>query len=156
MTILPPAVLTAAQLVGNLVSSAKNARDLAKGSSDHELKASLSELYDSMIDVKTRVSELDEENRRLKADLAKKDQVVGPIGEFGYFFHKENSEQPLCPKCIQSQPSNAVFLSPPFRRNGGQLRKCPVCSYGNYEEPPTNGRAVISSPSIGSLSKGYL
>ena len=156
MTILPPAVLTAAQLVGNLVASAKNARDLAKGSSDHELKASISELYDSLIDVKARVSELDEENRRLKADLAKKGQIVGPTEQFGYFFHKDNSEQPLCPKCIQSQPSNAVFLSPSYRHNGGQLRKCPVCSYGNYEKPPRLGRAVVSMPSFASSSKGYL
>lgn len=66
MTILPSAVLTTAQLVGTLVASAKNARDLAKESSDNELKASISELYDSLIDVKARVFDLDEENRRFE------------------------------------------------------------------------------------------
>jgi hypothetical protein len=156
MTILAPAILTTAQLVGNLVASAKNARDLAKGSSDHELKASVSELYDSLLDVKARVLDLDEDNRRLTASLARKGQVVGPTGQFGYFFHKDNAEQPLCPKCYQSQPSNEVFLGPLNRYKGGKLRKCPVCSYGNYEESPRTGRAVVSMPSVSSLSRGYL
>jgi uncharacterized small protein (DUF1192 family) len=143
VSILPSAVLTTAQIVGNLIASAKNARDLAKASSDHELKASISELYDSLIDVKARVSELDEENRRLTAELARKGQIVGPNGKHGYFFHKDNLEQPLCPKCFQSQPSNAVFLGPLHQHNYGLLRKCPVCDYGKYEEPPRS-RSVIS------------
>jgi hypothetical protein len=147
VTILPSAVLTTAQLVGTLVASAKNARDLAKESSDTELKASISELYDSLIDVKARVFDLDEENRRLKADIAKKDQVIGPTGQFGYFFHRDNLDHPLCPKCIQSQPANSVFLGPLHKRNGGTFRKCPVCDYGNYEEPQKLGRAVVSMPS---------
>jgi hypothetical protein len=146
VTILPPAVLTTAQLVGTLVASAKNARDLAKGSSDNELKASISELYDSLIDVKARVFDLDEENRRLKADIAKKDQVIGPIGQFGYFFHKDNPEQPLCPKCFQNQASNTVFLGPLHKHNNGLLRKCPVCDYGNYEEPAKRGRIIATIP----------
>ena len=145
MTILPSAVLTTAQLVGTLVASAKNARELAKASSDNELKSSLSELYDSLIDVKARLFDLDEENRRLKADIAKKGQVVGPTGKFGYFYHVDNSEQPLCPKCIQSQPGNSVFLGPLHKHSNGLLRKCPICDYGNYEEPPKLGRIVPRS-----------
>jgi hypothetical protein len=145
LSILPPVVLTTAQLVGTLVASAKNARDLAKGSSDNELKASISELYDSLIDVKARVFDLDEENRRLTADLARKAQVVGPTGQFGYFFHIDNPEQPLCPKCFQNQSSNTVFLGPLHKHSNGLLRKCPVCDYGNYEAPPKVSRIVASA-----------
>ena len=145
MTILPPVVLTTVQLVGTLVASAKNARELAKASSDNELKASIGELYDSLIDVKARVFDLDEENRRLTAELARKGQVVGPSGLFGYFFHVDNSEQPLCPKCFQNQSSNTVFLGPLHKHSNGLLRKCPVCDYGNYEEPPKQGRIAIRS-----------
>jgi hypothetical protein len=146
VTILPPVVLTTAQLVGSLVASAKNAHDLAKTSSDHALKASISELYDSLLDVKARVLDLDEENRRLTAELAKKDLVEGPTGQFGYFFHRDNSEQPLCPKCFQRQPSNTVFLGPLHKHRGGMLRKCPVCEYGNYEVSPRTGQAVVALP----------
>lgn len=144
MTIVPPAVLGTAQLVGGLLGSTKNALELAKQSSNHDLKASISELYDSLLDVKARVLELDEENRRLKAELSQKDQVIGPTGQHGYFFRKDKPEQPLCPKCFQSQPSNEVFLGPLHKHRNGKLRKCPVCNYGNYEEPPQLGSVAIA------------
>ncbi|HWT66118.1 MAG TPA: hypothetical protein VN151_08385 [Terracidiphilus sp.] len=150
MTILPPAVLTTTQLVGGLVASAKNALDLAKASSDHALKGAVSELYDSLLDVKARVLDLDEENRRLKSELARKDEFVGPIEPHGYFFYKDKLDQPLCPKCLQSQPQNPVFLSPIRSMNGGNLRQCHICHWQNYEtaeqpsEPIRMGRANIN------------
>lgn len=155
MSIIPQAVLTTTQLVGGLVASAKNALDLAKASSDHELKASVSELYDSVIDVKGRVLDLDEENRRLKAELTRKDDIEGPIEPFGYFFTKQKPENPLCPKCLQSEPNKVVFLGSLRKHKGGQLRRCPVCSYGNYEEPPTTGPAIAVGPSMSSLTRGH-
>jgi hypothetical protein len=133
MTILPTAVLTTTQLVGGLVASAKNALDLAKASSDHSLKASISELYDSLLDVKGRVLDLDEENRRLKTALVMKDEVVGPIEPHGYFFLKDKPNQPICPKCLQSQPSNSVFLSPLSERYDGARRECVICHWQHYE-----------------------
>lgn len=133
MTLLPPAVVTATQLVGGLVASAKNALDLAKASSDHALKSAVSELYDSLLDVKGRVLDLDEENRHLKAELARKDEFVGPLGPHGYFFYKDRPDQPLCPKCFQSQPQNPVFLSPIQIMNGGTHRQCHICHWENYE-----------------------
>jgi hypothetical protein len=156
MTILPPAVLTTAQLVGGLVASAKNARELAKLTSDHALKASVSELYDSLLDVKERVLDLDEENRHLKEELERKDEIVGPEGAFGYFYLKNKSEQPLCPKCLQSQPRNPVFLRPLRKHKGGMLRRCPVCNFGIYEEPPTTGPAIAIGPSLSSSLRGYV
>jgi hypothetical protein len=134
MTILPPVVLTTAQLVGGLVASAKNALDLAKTSSDHALKASISELYDSLLDVKGRVLDLDEENRSLKAQLAREDSIIGPDETLGYFYFKEKMDQPLCPKCFQSQPRNAVFLEPLFTTTTGQkYRRCTVCGWTKWE-----------------------
>jgi hypothetical protein len=133
MSILPPAVLTTTQLLGGLVASAKNAVDLAKASSDHALKGAVSELYDSLLDVKARVLDLDEENRGLKAELARKDEFVGPTEPHGYFFFKERLDQPLCPKCLQSQPSNPVFMSPLSQRFAGTMRECLVCKWQNFE-----------------------
>ena len=53
---------------------------------------------------------LEIENRSLKDELARRDEIVGPIGEHGYFFYKDKPDQPLCPKCFQSQPPNPVYL----------------------------------------------
>ncbi len=156
MTIVPTVALTTAQVVGGLVASAKNVLDLAKASSDHPLKASVSELYDSVLDVKARVLDLDEENRRLKAELARKENVEGPVEPFGYFFTKQKPNNPLCPKCYQSQPSQTVFLGSLRKHKGGQLRRCPVCKYGNYEEPPTTGPAIAIGESSSSRLRGYV
>jgi hypothetical protein len=151
MTILPPAVLTTAQLVGGLVASAKNAVDLAKASPDHALKGAVCELYDSLLDVKARVLDLDEENRGLKADLARRGEFVGPMEPHGYFFYKDKPDKPLCPKCFQSQPSNPVFLSPLEATITGKLRRCPICHWMHYEtdeqpfQPARMGRPTIGS-----------
>jgi hypothetical protein len=66
MSIIPPVVLTVTLLVGGLVSSAKTARELPKDTSNHELKAAVSDLYDDVLSVKARVVDLDEENRALR------------------------------------------------------------------------------------------
>jgi len=156
-TMHPDSVLTAAQLIGGLAASARNALDLVKASSDHALKASVSELYDSVLDVKARVLDLDQENRELKAALAKKDEVIGPEEPHGYFFFKDKPEQPLCPKCWQSQPKNPVFLSPLTTLDGGQYRSCIICRYDNYETPRTHSSepVIIGRRSIFAQGKGY-
>jgi hypothetical protein len=154
MTILPPAVLTTAQLVGGLVASAKNAVDLAKASSDHALKGAVSELYDSLLDVKARVLVLDEENRGLKAELARKDEFVGPIEPHGYFFYKDKPDQPLCPKCFQSQASNPVFLGPIEMTITGKFRRCLICNWQHYETAEQPLQPVrMGRPTIGSLHR---
>jgi hypothetical protein len=135
MSIVPLGMLTTTQLVGGLVASAKNALDLAKASSDHALKSAVSELYDSLLDTKGRVLELDEENRNLKAELSRKDDIIGPDEMNGYFHYKNKIEKPLCPKCFQSHPSMTVFLEPIHNWNGGKRRLCVVCGYKHMETP---------------------
>lgn len=125
MSIIPPAALTTVQIVSGLASSAKNAVDLAKASSNNELKGAVSELYDSVLDVKARVLDLDEENRNLKVQLAQKEQIEGPDERFGYFYFKSHPDKPLCPKCYQAIPSQVVYMGP--RRD--QTRFCPVCNF---------------------------
>jgi hypothetical protein len=44
---------TAGQLLGTAVSIIKNARDLARDSSDHELKNVISDAYDAVLNLKT-------------------------------------------------------------------------------------------------------
>ncbi len=137
MSIIPPVVLTATQLVGSLVATAKNVRDLVKDSSNSDLKSAISDLYDDILSVKERVLDLDEENRKLRAQLEQKDDVVGPFDPYGYFYKKtdEAKEKPLCPKCLQSQPSNVVFMPPPIDGTAG-WRTCVVCGFSKFEPHP--------------------
>jgi hypothetical protein len=136
MTILPPAVLTTTQLIGGLVASAKNALDIAKASSDRALKAAVSELHDSVFDVKRRVLDLDEENCRLKAELALRDEIVGPVQPHGYFFFKKRPDDPVCPNCWQSQPRNPRFLTPLHHNSSEAWRSCTGCNYIHWEVRP--------------------
>jgi hypothetical protein len=134
MSIIPPAVLTVTQLVGSLVASAKNARELSKDSSNSDLKAAISDLYDEVLNVKAQVLDIDEENRTLKAELNSKDEIVGPVAPHGYFFYKDRLDQPLCPKCFQEKPQRFAFLTPPSHWNGGIRRTCKLCRGHIYEK----------------------
>lgn len=134
MSIIPQATLTTVQIVSGLAASAKNALDLSKASADHDLKAAVSELYNSVLEVKGRVLDLDEENRNLKAQLAQREEITGPDAEFGYFYFKSKPREPLCPKCYQSLPSNVVNMGPRSQRAGGTMRFCPVCNFCVTEE----------------------
>jgi hypothetical protein len=158
MTILPTAVLTTTQLVGGLVASAKNALDLAKASSDHALKGAVNELYNSVFDVRGRVLDLYEENRSLRDELAHKDEIDGPIDPHGYFFYKDKPDRPLCPKCLQSLPRNAVFLSPLQHVDGGTYRSCVICSFEHNETPRKNtpNPVGVGRESLFHQTRGYL
>jgi hypothetical protein len=134
MSIIPQAALTTVQIVSGLAASAKNAVDLAKASSNNELKSAVSELYDSVLDVKARVLDLDDENRSLKAQLALRGEIEGPDTKFGYFYFKIRPNEPLCPRCYQSAPSKVVNMGPRDQRAGGMMRFCPVCNFAVTEE----------------------
>jgi len=134
MTILPPAVLTTAQLVSGLVASVKNALDIARASSDHALKGAVSELYDSFLDVKGRVLDLDEENRALKVALAERNKYIGPVAPHGYYFVAGDKERPLCPRCFQENPQKIAFLTSPHEWNRGIRRTCKLCRHHVYEK----------------------
>ncbi len=158
MSIIAPVVLTAAQFVSGVVSTAKTARDLAKDSSNHELKAIISELYDAVLDVKGQVLVLDEENRNLREELARKDEIVGPLDPHGYFFCKNKPGQPLCPKCFQSLPKNVVFLPPLQSFDGGTYRFCMICGFEHYETPRKHSSEplAVGHESLFHQTKGYV
>jgi len=134
---------TAGQLLGIAVSIVKNARDLAKDSSNHELKNVISDAYDAVLNLKEKLLALDEENRQLKAQLAKRGSFIGPVPPNGYVYRADDDHKvhPLCPKCYQEK-GHESFLT----KIGDQMkrvsRKCPVC------------QLVIPEKTIGSNSQG--
>jgi hypothetical protein len=138
MSIIPQAALTTVQIVSGLAASAKNAVDLAKATSNNELKGAVSELYDSVLDVKARVLELDEEVRSLKAQLTQREEIVGPDATFGYFSFKSRPDEPLCPKCYQSAQSKPTFMGPRHQQGSYIVRSCPVCNFFCRESGGSN------------------
>ncbi|HEV2134335.1 MAG TPA: hypothetical protein VGR47_08725 [Terracidiphilus sp.] len=147
MSIIPQAALTTVQIVSGLAASAKNAVDLAKASSNSDLKGAVSELYNSILDVKARVLEPDEEVRSLKVQLTQREEIFGPDARFGYFYFKSKPQEPLCPRCYQSVPSKVVNMGPSDRRAGGIMRFCPVCNFSVTElKDPQVNRGVNYDP----------
>lgn len=107
--LIPTALVSAASVVNGAIASVKNARDIAKQSSDSVLKEAVSEAYDAVLDLKDRVLALDEENRELKAKLAEKGNIR--YDRDTQYFYKENEELPLCPKCYQQSDSRPVYVA---------------------------------------------
>jgi hypothetical protein len=95
----PSGIATTAQIVASVVSVLKDARELAKGSSNSELKQAIGDAYKGLLDLRERLLDLDTENRQLKAELEKKTEVEGPIPPFGYFYKRGDRDNPVCPKC---------------------------------------------------------
>jgi hypothetical protein len=93
-------------LISATIGATKNARDLAKDSSDNALKDQIGDIYDALYELRERILALDEENRKLKAALEEKAAYVGPIPPHGYVFAGSDTERqhPLCPTCYQCKP----------------------------------------------------
>ena len=149
---------TVAQLVTNTVSIVKSVKDASETSDNVELKSAVNQLNNSVIELGQRLIESDQENRKLKARLSLRKKVIGPHGEFGYFFYKAKPDQPLCPRCIQGESERAVFLSPPRKGDGGStIRVCEVCdrSYTEKVPAPVGPAIAVGQMSITERAQGY-
>ena len=128
------------QLMSSALSGAKSAVELAKQSKDSELKKTLSELLNDILQLQIMAGELDAENRSLRSQLEKRGSVKRQ-GEFGYFF-KDGESEPLWPKCLQSS-SKEVYLMPAQTYAGGLGQKCTVCNEMFWEKPARQPRAQV-------------
>jgi hypothetical protein len=131
---MDPSIIPIASVVANVLSSLKNARDLAKDTSNAELRGQIGEAYDALLDLKALLLDMDEENRRLRAELAKRAEFEGPIPPFGYFYKNGNREHPMCPKCFQAKEQRESYLTPATPWNGGIRRECRICGHFIYEK----------------------
>jgi len=127
MSIIDPhSAATAIGLVNSAFSSVKTALDLAKKTTDLDLKQEVSNVFDNVLELKATVYELAEENRNLRLRLEQKENI-SYFPQTGFFF-KENESLPLCPKCYQSQDHAVVYL---HRWNDGS-HHCHVCGKNYY------------------------
>jgi hypothetical protein len=141
--IIPSAIATTLSVINSAVSSLKNAKDMAKDSTDTSLKAIISESYDAVLDLKERVLDLDEENRTLRQKLERRDSVKRDR-QFGYYFKDGDTQDPLCPKCYEGD-DKLVYLPHPENVGGGIRRICLHCQMTFWERriqdysPPADG-----------------
>ena len=133
------------QLLSSTLSALNNVRDLARDSSDRELKEKINETYDGLLSLKQRMLAMDDENRELRAKLAQKESVVGPVRPFGYIYRTEDSshQYPLCPQCFQKEGAIS-YLTAPRLLAGGPRRECNSCSFKCFEQ---SGRETSGWPS---------
>jgi hypothetical protein len=119
--------VTVLGLANSTIATAKTLVDLAKNTTNHELKTQISDVYDGILEMKAKILDLDEENRALKEQLRQKANIKRDP-EHGYWF-KEGETDPLCRRCYESPASAIVYLPPVFTGMAGRRRICNVCKF---------------------------
>ncbi|HUZ97674.1 MAG TPA: hypothetical protein VMU57_22445 [Edaphobacter sp.] len=135
----PHVASTALTLVNSTVQSLKTAIELAKTSKDSDLKQTISEVFNGVLDLKSKVLDLEEENRTLRIAIAEK-AAIKRSAVFGYYF-KDDENSPLCPKCYESD-AKLAYLSNAEPWSGGIRRDCRICNRTYWEKPV----ALLSEP----------
>jgi uncharacterized small protein (DUF1192 family) len=118
---------TAVSLVNGTIGLLKEAREAAKRSDDHDLKDKLSDVYDSVLELKETINNLREENAELKKQLSSKETLKWDSSKRVYF--AESDPDPFCPICLD-QKSLQVRLHPQFSNGVVWKYDCKVCK--NY------------------------
>jgi hypothetical protein len=132
MDAILPTVVSTISLVNSLMGSAKNARDLALQSDNADVKDAVIGVYDAILEVKNRVLDIDEENRKLREKLAQRESVIhDPVTT--YYFKDGKSDSPLCPTCYENN-DKMITLPKPHTNASGISRTCNVCRTHYLEE----------------------
>lgn len=113
MSIIDPQSAAAAiGLVNSAFSSVKTALDLAKKTTDLDLKQEISKAFDNVLELKATVYELAEENRNLRLSLELKENI-SYFPQTGFFF-KEGEFTPLSE--VLPEPRSRCRLSAQMER----------------------------------------
>lgn len=138
----PHSASNALGLINSTVATVKTMVGLAKETTNRELQNEVSTVLGNVLDLKIMVSELAEENKDLKAQLAQKASVKRS-GEFGYYFKDEETD-PLCPKCWEGSKTIA-YLTTQRPLNGVILRDCRQCTTPFWEKTRTQSSTTTRS-----------
>jgi len=110
-------------LFNAIATAGKTVYEIAQGVSKLETKQQLTDVYDTLMNLKQQAADLEDENRRLKEELRFKSDDF----EFNnpFWYDKAHGERPLCPKCFADQ--KVAPMSEPYRNAIGVWRRCLVC-----------------------------
>jgi len=125
-------IATTAGLINNALTTLKSARELAKDTSDMELREKIGDAYDALVDLREHALAQDEEIRQLKRQIEEKAKFLGPVAPQGYYYSVDDREKqhPICPRCFQSEPQRIAFMG----RFDHELnrRVCQLCHSAIY------------------------
>lgn len=129
------AAATASKILADTLSISKAVRERAKQSKDTEIKAHISDLYDSVLSLKEAVMLVADENAELRRKIAELEKPpAGPeirqVGLTNYYYSGEKG--PFCQPCYDVN-RRLVPLAPRNRYAGGLGRKCEVCNKVFFE-----------------------
>jgi hypothetical protein len=129
------ATAAAAKLLADTLSISKTVREQAKQSKDTDLKARISDLYDSVLSLKEAVLLVTDENSALRQRIAQLEKPpAGPeikqVGLTNYYFLGEKG--PFCQPCYD-RTGKLVTVAPRDQYAGGMGRKCEVCNKVFFE-----------------------
>lgn len=148
-------------MINSAISTAKNAVDIARASSNNDLKTAVSEVLDNILELKVQVTKLDEENRQfrelnraLEAEIRKRVSVTRKP-EFGYYY-QEGDASPLCPKCYEGDARRLCHLTHSEAIDLSMGRTCRQCGWISLEYRVKSSNDIpVAEPSAYTLSRGY-
>lgn len=100
---------TAVSLVNGTISLLKEAKEAAKRSDDHDLKDKLSEVFDSVLDLKEVIANLRDDNAELRKQLEARAKLLWDRERKIYF--AEDDPDPFCPICLDGN-NKQIRLQP--------------------------------------------
>ena len=137
--------VTTLALVNGAIDAARKAVGLAQSLNNNDLKLQVGDVLDSILDLKLRVLDLDEERRTLKADLQKEnDKYERQIAELqeqlrfkgtvyrhaGHTF-VEGDDEEICSRCAEVDRRSVHLMT--MNLNGKGLRPtCPECKTARH------------------------
>jgi hypothetical protein len=132
---------TAVGLVNGTIGLLKEARESAKRSDDHDLKDKLSEVYDSVLELKEVIGNLRDENAELLKRLQTRAALKWDTQTKLYF--AEGDPDPFCPTCLDKDEAQIRLQAVV---DEGQLWRydCKVCKnlYQIAERPRPPRREI--------------
>jgi hypothetical protein len=125
------AATTALGLANSAVSAVKSAYELSKKTSDLDLKHQISHVLDTVLDLKVKIIELDEENRMLRQQVEQKDNLKRDAVT-GFWFKDGDEAAPLCPKCYESDNKLIYLTHNRASEYSSENYLCKVCKFQRY------------------------
>ena len=120
---------TAVGLVNGTIGLLKEAREAAKRSDDHDLKDKLSEVFDSVLELKELIGNLRDENGELRKRIESRAHLHWDSKQKVYL--AEGDSDPFCPACLDLKGS-VIRLQPApnYGNNVLCMYECKVCKNG--------------------------
>ncbi len=116
---------TAVSLVNGTIGLLKEARESAKRSDDHDLKDKLSEVFDSVLELKEVIGNLRDENRELRKRLETRASLKWDSEHKLYF--ADGDPDPFCPACMDLN-GRQIRLQPAYYSSNVLWKyECKVC-----------------------------